>query len=115
MQQRRSLFDHLVGAGEQRGCDGNAAHLRSLEVDDEFELGGELNWQMGDKCAFKYLVYVRCGAMLQIRGYGHFTDDDVADVAQLAMAGLIQQSATPRRLFALPTGCPGDPEQQSRS
>jgi hypothetical protein len=57
----------------------------------------------------------RCGAMLQIRGYGHFTDDDVADVAQLAMAGLIQQSANPRRLFALPTGCPGDPEQQSRS
>jgi hypothetical protein len=42
------LLDHLVGAGEQRGWDGDAEHLRSLEVDDEFELGGELNWQMGD-------------------------------------------------------------------
>src|SRR5215475_3566786 len=63
MQQRGSLFDHFVGAGEQRGWDGDAEHLRSLEVDDEFELGGELNWQMGDRGAFKYLVYVRCGAV----------------------------------------------------
>ena len=49
------------------------------------------------------------------RGRGHFTDGDVDDVAKLALAGLIQQPANPRRLFALPTGCPGDPEQQSRS
>ena len=32
----------------------------------------------------------RCGAMLRMRGYGHFSDTDVADVAQLAMAGLVQ-------------------------
>ena len=30
----------------------------------------------------------RCGAMLTMRG--RFTDDDVADVARLAMAGLVQ-------------------------
>jgi hypothetical protein len=54
--------------------------------------------------------------MLRMRGYGHFTDADVTDVAKLALAGLIQQPANPRRLFALPIGCPGgDPEQQSRS
>ena len=35
----------------------------------------------------------RCGAMLRMRGYGHFTDADVADVAQLALAGLVQQTA----------------------
>src|SRR5215472_16055256 len=66
LQQRGSLFDDFVGAGEQRGWDGDAEHLRGLEVDDEFELGGELNWQMGDGSAFKYLVYVRCGAMKAI-------------------------------------------------
>src|SRR5262245_33088519 len=61
-----TLFDDLVGAGEQRGWDGNAEHLRGFEVDDEFELGGELNWQMGDGGAFKYPVYVRSGTMKAI-------------------------------------------------
>jgi hypothetical protein len=32
----------------------------------------------------------RIAAMLALRGRGRFTDTDVADVAQLAMAGLIQ-------------------------
>jgi hypothetical protein len=33
----------------------------------------------------------RCGAMLRMRG--RFTDTDVADVAQLALCGLVQQTA----------------------
>jgi hypothetical protein len=28
--------------------------------------------------------------MLKMRGYGHFTDADVADVARLALCGLVQ-------------------------
>ena len=32
----------------------------------------------------------RIAAMLALRGRGRFTDTDVADVAQLAIAGLIQ-------------------------
>ena len=32
----------------------------------------------------------RIAAMLALRGRGRFTDTDVADVAQLAMAGLVQ-------------------------
>jgi hypothetical protein len=28
----------------------------------------------------------RCGAMLLMRGYGHFSDADVSDVAHLALA-----------------------------
>jgi hypothetical protein len=35
----------------------------------------------------------RIAAMLALRGRGRFTDTDVADVAQLAIAGLIQQPA----------------------
>ena len=35
----------------------------------------------------------RIAAMLAIRGYGRVTDSDVADVAQLALCGLVQQTA----------------------
>jgi hypothetical protein len=35
----------------------------------------------------------RIAAMLAVRGRGRFTDTDVADVAQLALAGLIQTAA----------------------
>ena len=39
-------------------------------------------------------VYLqRIAAMLTMRGRGHFTDGDVSDVTQLALAGLIQQTA----------------------
>ena len=34
----------------------------------------------------------RIAAMLALRGRDQFTDTDVADVAQLAMAGLIQSA-----------------------
>ena len=59
-------LDHLVGAREQRGWDGDAEHLRGLEVDDEFEPGGELNWQMRDRGAFEYFIYKCCGAVKPI-------------------------------------------------
>jgi hypothetical protein len=35
----------------------------------------------------------RIAAMLTLRGRGHFNDDDVAEVAQLALAGLTQTAA----------------------
>jgi hypothetical protein len=39
-------------------------------------------------------VYLqRIAAMLAVRGRGRFTDTDVADVAHLALAGLVQQTA----------------------
>ena len=39
-------------------------------------------------------VYLqRIAAMLALRGRGHFGDADVMDVAQLALAGLVQQTA----------------------
>ena len=34
----------------------------------------------------------RIAAMLALRGYGRFTDTDVADAAQLALAGLVQKT-----------------------
>ena len=41
-------FDHLVDAREQRERDGEAERLRSLEVDEQLDLGGlldrEISW-----------------------------------------------------------------------
>jgi hypothetical protein len=34
-----ALFDHLIGAGEQRRRHVEAERLRRLEIDDQFELG----------------------------------------------------------------------------
>jgi hypothetical protein len=42
------------------------------------------------------LYLQRIAAMLTQRGRGHVTDADVADVAQLALCGLIQQTADAR-------------------
>src|SRR5215469_6976643 len=42
-----SSLDHLVGAGEQSGRDGEAERLCGREIDDEFHLGGKLDRQIG--------------------------------------------------------------------
>ena len=51
-------FDHLVGAGEEGRRHVNSDRLRRLGVDDQFEFGRLLNWQVGRFCAFQYLVHI---------------------------------------------------------
>ena len=43
----RDLFDHLVGATEQREWKRNAECLGSLEIDNQSDFGDLLNWQLG--------------------------------------------------------------------
>jgi hypothetical protein len=41
-----SLFDNLVGARKQRHGQVEAQRLGSLEIDDNFEFGGLLDWKI---------------------------------------------------------------------
>src|SRR6266403_4439434 len=41
------LFDHLIGGDQQAGRHGQAERLRSLEIEDRFELGRRLHWKIG--------------------------------------------------------------------
>src|SRR5262245_25487903 len=52
-QQTASLFDHLVGAREQRMRHGEAERLGGLEVDGELVLGRRLHWKIGRLFAFQ--------------------------------------------------------------
>ena len=46
-----SLFDHLVGAGEQHGRHLDAERLRGRQVDDEIELGRLLDRDVAWLCS----------------------------------------------------------------
>ena len=42
-----ALFDHLVGAAEQRQRNGKTERLGGLKIDVQFDVGDLLNWQVG--------------------------------------------------------------------
>src|SRR5262245_14968644 len=46
-QQTTPLFDHLVGAGEQRLRHCQAKRLRGFEINHQLILGRGLHWQIG--------------------------------------------------------------------
>ena len=69
-----SSLDHLVGAGEQRRRHIKAERSRGLKIDDEFELGGLHDRQVGRLGAFEDLTGIdasgatnRASARLRMR------------------------------------------------
>ena len=56
-----SLFDCLVGAGEDRLWNRDAERLRSLEVDDQLKLGRLLDGQIGGFLALENSPNVSAG------------------------------------------------------
>jgi hypothetical protein len=54
-QQITKLLDHLVGACEQRGRDGEAERLRGLDIDDKLEFGRLFDRQIAGIGALRIL------------------------------------------------------------
>jgi hypothetical protein len=55
----RLLFDHLVGAGDERRRHVEAERLGGLEIDDELEVGRRLNGQVGGFVALEDTIGIR--------------------------------------------------------
>src|SRR6266704_210105 len=65
-QQTASLFDHLVGAGEKGFRNRKANRFRGFDVDDEFELGGLIDWQVGGRGAIENAPHVDSCATISV-------------------------------------------------
>ena len=57
VQQICSLFDHLVGAGDEATGEVEAERPGSLEIDGQVELGRTLDWYIGGFRTLEYLVH----------------------------------------------------------
>src|SRR5215467_7890883 len=81
-----SSLDHLIRPCQQRGRDRETESFGGLEVDDELELGGLLDRQVGRLGTFQDLVHVQSSTLVQIvklRAVGHEASN--LDVLPLAI------------------------------
>jgi hypothetical protein len=62
------LFDHLVGAGEQRRRHSKVERLCCLKIDNQLVFCWRLNRQVGRYCALQHTIYVACRALITIIG-----------------------------------------------
>ena len=66
VQQRTSLFDHLVGGHEQLIRHGDPEHLRCFEIEHGLVPSRHLNREIGRISASQNTVYIRCSELKQI-------------------------------------------------
>jgi hypothetical protein len=55
---KSELFNHLVGAVQERWRHGEAEHFRGLEIDDQQKFGRKFDWQITGRGAFENFVDV---------------------------------------------------------
>jgi hypothetical protein len=58
LQQTAFLFDHLIGACQQRRRDSQADRVGGLEINHQCVLGRRLHWQIGGLLAFEDAIDV---------------------------------------------------------
>jgi hypothetical protein len=72
--KRASLFDHLVGAGEQRRRHLKAERLRSLQVDHQLVLGRRLHREVSGFLALEDAVDISRRAPMRVDRIGPVGD-----------------------------------------
>ncbi len=70
VQQRIQLFDHLVGAGEQRPRNGQAERFDGLEIEYKSQFGGSPYREIARFCAFQNLPGVDADLVIQVENAG---------------------------------------------
>src|SRR5437016_4783360 len=60
------LFDHLIGAGKQRGRHGEVERFGGLEIDCQLEFRGYFDWQLTWLFAAQYSIDIECGTAEQV-------------------------------------------------
>ena len=66
-RKKIGLFDHLVGAADQRQRNGKAEGLGSLQVDDQLDFGSLLDRQIGRLLTLENLGGVATGQTVRFR------------------------------------------------
>jgi hypothetical protein len=67
---KRSLIDHLIGNREERWRNFDAERFRSLEVDDQLELGRFLDGKVASLFPTKDAINIRCCSTKNINFIG---------------------------------------------
>jgi hypothetical protein len=74
LQQRTSLFDHLIDSRKQFVWDGESERLGGLEIDNEFVLGRRLHWKITRLLAFEDTIDIRGRAPIWIARFRPVVD-----------------------------------------